>query len=148
MTEPSLKRIESIKIYGFSARTKNSDEFNEKTAKIPSLWQRFCESSLINQTDNFGVYSNYESDASGLYTVTAGVLNPLNEVGIEEIIIESGQYLVFEKEGPIPEIVHQTWQEIWDYFSHRKLNQRNFLTDFEFYNAKDRVAIYIGIHSE
>lgn len=145
MNEPTLKQIESINIYGFSTRTQNCDEFNEKIAKIPAIWTAFYESPLVNQAKIYGVYSNYESDANGLYTVTVGVPDAQNKTGLNEIIIQSGKYLVFENAGPVPSVVIKTWQQIWEYFTNMTFYQRNFLTDFEFYTGKNKVAIYIGI---
>jgi len=146
MTEPTLKHIESINIYGFSTCTKNRDEFDEKTAKIPAMWQAFYASPLAKQTEIYGIYSNYESDANGFYTVTAGVSDAQSKTGLNEMIIQSGSYLVFENEGPMPEIVIKTWQQIWEYFTYTTSYQRKFLTDFELYTSKDKVAVYIGIH--
>lgn len=36
---PTMKKVESFTVSGFSVRTQNKDEFNDKTAKLPSLWQ-------------------------------------------------------------------------------------------------------------
>lgn len=146
MTEPTLKQFEGLKIYGFHTRTQNSDEFNEKTAKIPIIWQDLYATPWVHETEIYGVYSNYESDANGFYTVTAGVPDAQNKTDLYEIIIPSGDYLVFEAEGPMPESVIKTWQQIWTYFTNTTIYQRNFLTDFEWYTGKDTVAVYIGIH--
>lgn len=146
MIQPTLKQFESITICGFSTRTQNLDEFNEKTAKIPSLWQSFyAENALAGHSEVYGVYSNYESDANGFYTVTAGVPDVKNKAGLNETIIQSGRYLVFENEGPVFEMVIKTWQDIWDYFAKTTSYQRHFLTDFEYYTSKEKVAVYIGI---
>lgn len=71
--QPTMKQVESFTVTGFSVRTQNRDEFNEKTAKLPSLWQQFYTSELVTNANIFGVYSNYDSGANGLYTVTVGV---------------------------------------------------------------------------
>ncbi len=60
---PTVKQVESFIVTGFSVRTQNKDEFNEETAKLPSLWQKFYTSELAVNASIFGVYSNYDSDA-------------------------------------------------------------------------------------
>lgn len=46
MLQPTMKQVERFTVTGFSLRTQNSDEFNEKKAKLPSLWQQFYTSEL------------------------------------------------------------------------------------------------------
>ncbi len=70
---PTLKYVEGFTVSGFSTKTQNTDEFNEKKAKLPSLWQQFYASNLAANANIFEVYSDYESDANGLFTVTVGV---------------------------------------------------------------------------
>ncbi|MCR9191615.1 MAG: GyrI-like domain-containing protein [Gammaproteobacteria bacterium] len=145
MTAPTVKHVDGIKIHGFSTRTQNSDELNEETAKIPDIWQKFYASPLVNNPEIYGVYSDYASDANGLYTVLAGVPFDSKKTYLDHMTIQPGNYLVFENEGPMPETVIKTWQEIWAYFNDTSPYQRNFLSDFEFYTSTDKVAIYIGI---
>ena len=38
---PTLKYVEGFTVIGLSTKTQNTDEFNEKTVKLPSLWQQF-----------------------------------------------------------------------------------------------------------
>ncbi|NNM60189.1 MAG: hypothetical protein HKM04_10310 [Legionellales bacterium] len=93
----------------------------------------------------FGVYSNYESDASGLYTVTAGVLPESEQVDANTVPVNSGNYLVFSGTGAMPATVINIWQQIWSFFSGEVNYQRNFISDFEVYQGSDQVAVYIGI---
>jgi predicted transcriptional regulator YdeE len=64
----TVKHVESFIVTGFSARTQNKDEFNEKTAKLPGLWQQFYTSELAANAKIFGVYSksiiHHQNDAS------------------------------------------------------------------------------------
>lgn len=142
---PTLKHVDSFRVIGPSTRTKNCDEFNIKTAKIPNLWQQFASANLTSQATIFGVYSDYESDANGLYTLTVGIASDDAQVQFNSIIIQTGNYLVFEAIGPMPSTVIATWKHIWDYFAKENEYQRNFISDFEAYNGSDEVAIYIGI---
>jgi predicted transcriptional regulator YdeE len=144
---PSLKYIDGFMITGLSTKTQNTDEFNEKTAKLPSLWQQFYSSDLAANANIFEVYSDYESDANGFYTVTVGITDNSDRTGAElaSVKIPTGNYLVFQGAGPMPATVVDTWKKIWDYFETESNYQRSFISDFEAYSDSDKVAIYIGI---
>lgn len=79
MNEPKLVHVEEITVVGICVRTSNLDEFDPSMAKLGALWQRFRTENLpahLSAVPNpavYGVYSDYESGASGYYTVTAGV---------------------------------------------------------------------------
>ena len=141
---PELKYVEGFKVIGFSQRTKNSDEFNEITAKLPTLWQKFYSSPLANKGNIFEVYSDYESDQHGHYNVTVGITCS-DDTNTESTQINEGYYLVFHGEGLMPLTVIETWKQIWAYFEEEKQHQRNFISDFEEYKSADKMAIYIGI---
>lgn len=142
---PILNYIEGFTVMGLSIKTRNADEFNENTAKLPSLWQQFYSSTLAANANIFEVYSNYESDANGLYTVTVGVTDNNECAEFGSVKIQAGNYLVFQGEGPMPSTVVETWKQIWSYFEEKGEYQRSFISDFEAYSGSDKVAIYIGI---
>ncbi|MGC1182056.1 GyrI-like domain-containing protein [Legionella sp.] len=143
---PTLKYVEGFTVMGLSTKTQNTDEFNEKTAKLPNLWQQFYSSDLAANTNIFEVYSDYESDANGLYTVTVGISDDSEHAEFGSVKIQTGNYLVFHGTGPMPSTVVETWKQIWDYFEEKSNYQRSFISDFEAYNGSDKVAIYIGIN--
>ncbi len=142
---PTLKHVESFRVIGLSTRTQNRDEFNERTAKLPNLWQQFYSSDLATNPNVFGVYSDYESDANGLYTVTVGTTSDNSQAKLSSVTIQASNYLVFEGKGPMPSTVIETWKRVWAYFAAESEYQRNFISDFEAYSGSDEVAIYIGI---
>ena len=142
---PPLKYIESFTVTGLSVRTQNHDEFNQETAKLPSLWQQFYASDLAFNENLYEVYSDYESDANGIYTVTLGINGHKNQDKFTDVNIQAGNYLVFEGTGPMPSTVVETWKKIWSYFETDHQVQRSFISDFEAYSGADKVAIYIGI---
>jgi predicted transcriptional regulator YdeE len=146
-TPPTLIYVEGFTVTGLSTKTQNTDEFNEKTAKLPSLWQQFYVSDLAANANLFEVYSGYESDAHGLYTVTVGIIDKCNRTGTEftTVQIPAGNYLVFQGSGPMPATVIETWKQIWNYFETESNYQRGFISDFEAYSGSDKVAIYIGV---
>lgn len=145
LISPKLTQIKGFTITGVSIRTQNSNEFNAKTAKLPTLWQQFHSSELATGETVFGVYSDYESDANGLYTVTVGIASDNKHDSFKSVTIQPGHYLVFENTGPIPNVVIETWRSIWDFFAINHTYQRHFISDFESYSRNGEVAIYIGI---
>ena len=144
---PTLTYVEGFMVMGLSTKTKNTDEFNKKTAKLPSLWQQFYASDVAINPNLFEVYSDYESGAHGLYTVTLGITDHSARTGAEftSVQIPAGNYLVFQGAGPMPATVVETWKKIWNYFETESNYQRSFISDFEAYSGSDKVAIYIGI---
>ncbi|MBA2649626.1 MAG: effector binding domain-containing protein [Legionella sp.] len=91
------------------------------------------------------VYSDYESNANGLYNVTVGTTNDNQSAEISAIKINSGTYLTFQGKGTMPLTFIETWKRVWDYFTQASPYQRCFVTDFEAYNNIDEVEIYIGV---
>ena len=142
---PILKYIETFTVHGFSTRTQNADEFNKDTAKLPGLWQEFHSSDLATAGNIYGVYSDYETDANGFYTVTAGIQSEDEKAELTSVSVLAGNYLVFQNKGPMPEAVIETWKTIWDYFAKENNYRRSFLSDFEIYSATDEIAVYIGV---
>lgn len=144
-TSPKVEKVDSFTVVGFSTRTQNNDEFNPQTAKIANLWQKFFSSDLANNPDIFGVYSNYESDATGFYTVTAGIRSNDLRADLNTVKIQAGNYLVFQGKGEMPNIVVATWKQIWKFFETNPEYKRNYTSDFEAYKSSDEVMIYIGL---
>ena len=143
--------IDEKTVLGISVRTKNSDEMQPQTAKIGELWQQFYQDivpKLQNGATIFGLYSNYESDASGEFTVMA-CSDEVNESAsneLEQSSIQKGNYLVFEGTGEMPHAVINTWSNIWDYFSSDTQEyQRAYTTDFELYKSPNEIEIYISV---
>lgn len=149
MKTPYVATLPSFTVMGPSVRTRNSDEFNPSTAKLKGLWEKFREHPETQQAKEiYGVYSNYESDVNGYYTVTSGLML-LGEraavQGFEKKVVEAGRYLVFENTGPMPQAIIQAWQQVWGYFQNGPEYQRAYQTDFELYSSQGKVAIYIGV---
>lgn len=154
--EPKRVAVEPKKITGISVRTINSDEMNPETAKVPALWERFYKEDLARKIPHqvpgspvYGVYSAYESDITGAYDLTAGVeveAGVDTPEGLTGVIIENGDYLVFDAKGSMPQIVVYTWGRIWNYFSpENKSHKRAYTTDFEIYRNENELAIYIAV---
>jgi predicted transcriptional regulator YdeE len=152
--EPNIAHLSSFHVAGLTVRTNNRDESTQDNAKIPDVWGRFFSDSVAEKIPQrvpdapiVGVYSAYESDASGAYDVTAGVSVSTPNPDFDNVKIQAGKYMVFEARGPMPAAVIQAWGTIWAYFEAHPLVQRSYATDFESYGGPDEVQIHIGIVS-
>ncbi|VEB37492.1 GyrI-like domain-containing protein [Legionella cherrii] len=149
--KPQQIKVEAFTVTGLSVRTKNADEFNSETAKLSKLWQKFYASPLSIKSDSpiYGVYSAYESDHNGFYTVTAGVATPDPQItDFDKINIQKGNYLIFKNSGPMPKAIIEIWQAIWHYFDTQSTVARAYETDFEVYMEQEECAVYIGIKDQ
>lgn len=144
-----VTKINKLMIAGISIVTNNENEMNDDTAKIALLWEEYFSKNVYGSTFNkankdymYGVYSDYKSDVTGEYKVTVGVevTKPKNA-----IVIEDKRYLVFTRKGELPNVVIDTWNEIWDYFEDNSEYERTFEIDFEKYISEDEIEIYISI---
>lgn len=158
-SEPKIIKREAFQIIGISTKTSNANELTAQ-AKIPQLWQDFYEKNIVDQLsklDNqnvYGLYSDYETDVNGNYTITIGVeASKMNDASPEWVIktIPAAKYLVFTShKGKMPEIVIQTWQEIWAWFANSEV-ERTYTGDFELYDERcanpqeAQVEVYIAI---
>ena len=148
-----VEEIEDKTIYGFSTRTKNTDEMDPQTAKIGAIHQKFDSSVVINYKSGervYAVYYDYESDVNGEFNVLAGYENS-NEK-LESVKIKKGKYLVFHKRSKEDnddarvQAVIETWGEVWEYFSNENSQyKRAYKTDFEYYKGQNEIEIYISI---
>ena len=65
--------------------------------------------------------------------------------GPAAVQIEGGDYLVFNGQGQMPQMVLEVWQAIWQYFEQHPHIRRRYCTDFEAYSGPEEVAIHIGV---
>ncbi len=140
--------LESKVITGISTITDNASEMSSEGSKIGKLWQQFY--TLLAQAKQlpstaYGVYSNYESDQHGIYTITAGQESALQIESEKEVTIPAGTYLKFSAEGKCPEVCIELWQEVWNFFETEDAPKRLFTVDFEVYTSLTTVEIYIAI---
>jgi len=159
-TPPVALHIPAFHVSGVSVRTSNRDEMDPAAARLGALWDAFFSQSwerILPSADHerriFGVYSAYESNEHGAFDVTAGVsVQAASADGAVRapdaprvVSVLAGNYLVFHGQGTMPQMVIDTWGEIWRYFAANPQVQRRFATDFEAYDGPDQVAIHIGI---
>ncbi|MGG1659804.1 GyrI-like domain-containing protein [Brevibacillus sp. NRS-1366] len=164
MLTPTIVKVDEKRIAGLQIRTTNEAEFGPN-AKIGALWQRYYTegypSSTPQQTDPgvvYGIYSEYEIDETGAYSLLVGV-----EVEKEASIpaeltvttVPAATYAVFTtRVGPLVEVVTEAWAKIWEW-SKQPGNKRTFIADFERYDGircadpnHAQVDIYIALSEE
>lgn len=134
----SLKK-EELTIVGISTRTSNANGRAE--IDIPKIWQDFMENnnikSLPNKTNNniYALYTDYESDHNGAYTVILGHevtnLEHIPEEFTVKVVPPSNYKKFIAKGNLTKDAVINTWMEIWN--SDLK---RSYTTDIEIYGEK------------
>ena len=145
-----VKYVDKFYVSGITVRTNNEKELNEETAQIPALWEKYLDENIEAKTFNkaksmamYGVYNKYEKNSNSDYdyTIAIEVTKPKNA-----ITIDKDRYLVFTKKGELPDLVIETWKDVWDYFDSQECKyERAYNYDFEKYVSDDEVEIYISI---
>jgi predicted transcriptional regulator YdeE len=150
-TNPGISTFPETKVTGISTRTNNADEMSAAKGRIASIWSRF-EQEIAPQLSEgnrvFGVYSEYESDHSGDFSVLAGTdqQNLDTEADFVSRTIPAGRYLVFNAEGELPMAIINAWQRVWSYFQQPDCpHERLYTTDFEHYSEKSGCYLYIAV---
>ncbi len=142
--------VKKLMLLGISVRTNNANEKNQETHKIAPLWEKYDVDNIYSKTLNkanntsfYGLYSNYESDVNGDYDATVAV--EVTKTKNNAMVIENKKYLVFTKQGELPEVCTELWEEIWDYFANNSEYERAYTIDFEKYSKENLIDIYISI---
>jgi predicted transcriptional regulator YdeE len=149
------EQIEAFKIIGIEQRTTNENQ--QSQADLGLLWDRFNSENIIQTipnkvtTDIYAVYTDYESDYTGAYTVILGCkVNTFENLpeGLVGLELKGGKYLKYTAKGKLPDAVVSKWMEIWE--QNDSLN-RKYTVDFEVYGPKSHdpehaeVEIYIAV---
>lgn len=147
-----IVELKEKKVIGLTARTRNSDE--NMAQVIGGLWQRFFGEEIYQAIENkqndksIGLYSNYETDASGAYDVT--VCCEVNKtenlfIGTKSKIISAGKYAKFIIHGHMQKAVADFWAKLWEMPLDRK-----YSCDFEEYQSgtdmeNAEIHVYISL---
>ncbi|MBC8946325.1 MULTISPECIES: GyrI-like domain-containing protein [Xenorhabdus] len=144
----------ALSLVGVSTRTKNAHEMDAATAKIMPLWQHFYQDIYPKRLSGdivYGVYSNYESGANGLFDVIAGVKehendNSLADYSFNKIELAAGRYVIFSGLAGEDNPVFQLWQQVWQYFEQPDCShQRSWKTDYEVFHQDGKIELFIGV---
>lgn len=150
-------RLPEIKIIGIQVRTTNQNM--QCLQDMSALWARFFTENILEEIPGilddhaFGVYTDYEKDATAPYSYTVAChVDSLAHIpeGMVGITIPEQLYAQFSahpQEGSdLKASVGQAWQEIW-----QTPLQRAYAVDFEFYPncfenyAFNAAEVYISI---
>ncbi|WP_334072361.1 MULTISPECIES: GyrI-like domain-containing protein [Paenibacillus] len=170
--DQEFKLEKEIQVAGISVRTTNAEEGGPE-GRLPGLWDRYFREG-VEQPDTlqnphllYAVYTDYESDASGAYTVILGhelqesaegggalySVERQHENGYRKAAISASGYKVFEtRRGPVYQVVAEAWGQIWAYFQNSS-EQRAYTADYELYDLRNFdpenavVSIYIALKS-
>jgi predicted transcriptional regulator YdeE len=141
-------------IVGISVRTTN--ENNQAMQDIGQLWGRFMSENIGEQIPNkvsedvYCMYTDYESDVNAPYTTILGYqVSSLNDVpnGMQGKAVPVAKYQVFPAKGKLPDIVVDTWKQIWG----SPEIERAYVADFEVYKAgeedseESEVETYVSV---
>ncbi|WP_130891137.1 hypothetical protein LIY46_03535 [Fusobacterium varium] len=130
------------KVCVLSEKRLNNFKDPDITNKIQKLWyetsMKFPEKDEINK---YAVYSEYESDYKGDYTLFIGADNIDSH---KEIIIEEENYQVFSVDILSTDGIVKTWEKIWE-LEEKGLLNRAYTVDYEKYYPDGRVEIFIAL---
>jgi predicted transcriptional regulator YdeE len=136
-------------ISGLTVRTSNARERDRRTAALPGLWARFAAAAAGGDRGApaavFSVYTDYESDANGAYTVVVGQDAAPSASPERTVRIPAGRYAVFTSSGEMPAAVVAGWGQVWAYFGTPGAPARAYSTDFEQYDPAEPSTVRIHI---
>lgn len=167
-------RHDDLNLAGISIRTNNTLEAGAE-GRIPVMWNQYFQVNWSEQAWVtsphllYGVYTHYESDASGEYTFLLGhehsgdlqnvhaqggsdvPTEPIEPAELTQIVIPAGNYIVFQtRKGPVYTVIAEVWNEIWAYFQTSE-TKRTYAADYELYDMRNFdpenavVNVYIGV---
>lgn len=161
----SHTQIDEIKLIGITARTSLAKELNEDTCKIPGCVMKFFHEALFEKIPNrlspgktYSAYTEYESDYTGEYTYFLGEeVSSFDNVpeGFSTLTIPPQRYAKFTTDpGPMPQVVQEAWQDIWEMTADEQGGPREYIADFEVYDERATdpsnlvLDIYIGVKAK
>lgn len=136
-------------VIGVATRTRNADEFDPATARIPDLWARAVAHPWLSARRDAGfvaVLHDYERDASGSYTQIVGVASRSAEDlpdGLVAAKVASMPRTSVAADGESPGALIGAWQQIWDDEASGAI-VRSYRTDFEVHSA-GRVEVFVSV---
>ena len=149
----NTEKIASFKIIGLAVRTTNVE--NQSMLDIGALWERVHSEQIGDQIPNridedlLSVYTDYEGGHMEPYTTLIGCrVSSLDEIpdGMTGKEIKGGDFIKITGKGKIPEVVMQTWMQVWNMDI-----ERIYTSDFEVYGTKSHdlenaeIDIYVSV---
>lgn len=146
-----ITNMETFYVAGIKVRTINSA--GQAMLDIGELWGKFMGNNLAAEIphktseDVYAVYTDYESDHNGFYTLVLGCkVSSVDGLtgGFTGVKIPAAKYRVYQPEGELPDSVVSAWEDIWE-----TATERTFTSDFECYhtdeNGSAQVEIFVAV---
>lgn len=94
----------------------------------------------------YSVYTGYDTDENGEYTVVLGRLadGGTDGIDLQQVEIPSGPYLVFRAASPAPNDIQTAWRGVYKYFSEHTDRPRAYRADFDKHSDAG-VELHIGV---
>lgn len=161
---PTIVKLDEMRVAGLQIRTTNAAECGPNP-KIGELWKRYYQDEHPFKTPHqkepgvvLGVYSDYDSDETGEYSLLVGTeVEKDGELPAELTVktLPASTYAVFTtRVGPMVEVVMEAWAHVWEW-SQQLENKRTFTGDFERYDGvrcadpnHAQVDLYIAISED
>jgi len=130
--------LDRFYVVGVSVRTTNQDHRSQ--GDIAKLWEEFFRNGYLQQLlpnkesgDIYCIYTDYESDYTGEYTVIIGykvsdIKNVSNSLNLTIKEIPGSKYFKYISEGELPYAIGKTWAHIW-----QSDIDRRYSADFDIY---------------
>ncbi|OJU82500.1 MAG: AraC family transcriptional regulator [Chlamydia sp. 32-24] len=163
--QKELVKMSEIKLIGLCVRTSYEQEINKMKGSIFPCVQKYFHQRLAKKILNckssgttYCAYTKYESEHKGAYTYFIGeevceFTTELQE-GFRQLVIPKQQYAKFTTTpAPMPDVIVNAWEEIWEMTPKQLGGHRSYKTDFEVYDerATDHknivLDLYIGLQS-
>ncbi|MFW2135719.1 GyrI-like domain-containing protein [Chryseobacterium sp. TY4] len=147
--------MKALKIVGIETRTSNENAV--AIEDLGKLWAQFFGEKIASKIPNkisdniYAVYTDYETDYQGKYTIIIGcAVENLDKIpeGLIGRKFAAQKSVKFLAKGEILKAVGETWGKIWA--KDKELN-RTYLHDYEVYGEKAQdpnnaeIEIFIGI---
>jgi predicted transcriptional regulator YdeE len=145
MNQPEEIELPARRFAGLTTRVSPGEPF-----AISQLWDRFRDDATVpritgrvNNGAIVAVYTEYESDYTGAYTMLVGYeVTPEAEIpaGLRVIEVPAQKYAVILAQGKQPDAVQQAWQWVW-----ASALQRTYTADFDEYLGPEDVRLHVAI---
>jgi predicted transcriptional regulator YdeE len=149
-----IETLPEMYVAGLAVRTKNELEMNPATAMIGPTWERLRQ--IANPNPPAAIYTDFESDNAGYYTLVAGFLRKSAadfKAGEVMTKLPAGKYAKFLAVGPMPDAAINAWTQVWEAENSGSL-KRAYASEIETYPdiaesmknpSQMKVAVYISI---
>ena len=145
--QKQLVSKDEMRVIGLWARTNNQNEMDPAKAKIGAIAGRYWGDQLaamiphqLHPGVTIAGYTDFENNEHGEYTYFIGAeVDRVDEIpeGFREFIIPAGTYCQLTTEpGPMPDVVINAWQAIWQMNENDFGGKRRYATEFEVYDER------------